>query len=145
MTRVDFYVLDAGARQSRERLACAIAAKAFGQGYRVFLYTDEAAEAERLDELLWTFRDVSFLPHARYRSGGPAEEPILIGGDEPPPGCSDVLINLTQTVPLFFSRFQRVLEVVDHGDAARAQARDRFRFYRERGYALETHSVGDHD
>ena len=54
---------------------------------------------------------------------------------------TDLLINLAAEVPTFFSRFERVAEVVDTDAARRNQARERFRFYRDRGYAVETHNM----
>ena len=65
----------------------------------------------------WTFKQNSFLPHA---PAGPTLEepvpPVLIGHGETPAGDSQVLINLTGEVPLFFSRFERVAEVSGPGD-----------------------------
>ena len=67
---------------------------------------------------------------------------MLIGVSAPPaPGRWDVLINLSAEVPEFFSRYERVAEVVDADAARREQSRERYRFYRDRGYKLNTHQV----
>ena len=60
---------------------------------------------------------------------------------EPPTRLSDVLVNLTDTVPLFFSRFERVVELIGATDGERALGRERYRFYRDRGYPLQTHHL----
>jgi DNA polymerase III subunit chi len=52
-----------------------------------------------------------------------------------------VLINLHETPPPFFSRFERLAEIVSEDGAA--AARERFRFYRERGYELRTHNMAE--
>jgi DNA polymerase-3 subunit chi len=52
-----------------------------------------------------------------------------------------VLISLASAIPSFFSRFGRVADVVGATEEAKQQARERFRFYRERGYSLQTHSL----
>jgi DNA polymerase III subunit chi len=52
-----------------------------------------------------------------------------------------VLINLGAEVPQFFGRFERVAELVDQRPELLAQSRERFRFYRERGYELNTHQL----
>jgi len=141
MTRVDFYVLGSETpAEAVERTACRIAEKAFRHGHRVYLHVSDDGAAERLDELLWTFRAGSFVPHARWRGEGAPEEPVLIGRIEPPPG-PDVLVNLAPAVPPFFSRFARVAEIVGGGAECRAAARERFRWYRERGYPLHTHEL----
>lgn len=141
MTRVDFYVIDAASGTGPDLLACRLAAKAFAQGRRVYLLAGTDAHAELLDELLWTFRDVSFVPHkcaGDHRLPGTA---VLIGAGEPPREHSDVMINLRHPVPEVFSRFERVIEIVPAETEGRHRARERYRFYQERGYSLATHGV----
>lgn len=145
MTRIDFYVLKEGTSQQRPVFACRLAEKAFGHGLRIYIHADDAGECARLDELLWTFRDGSFLPHLPVDEAGRSDPdhvtPILVGhGDEPGDG-DGLLINLAGSVPAFFSRFQRVAEIVSGDEADRALARERFRFYRDRGYEMETHTL----
>ena len=53
----------------------------------------------------------------------------------------DVMINLAPDVPGFFSRYARVAEVIDSDPARREAGRERFRFYRDRGYELKTHNI----
>ncbi|RMG57072.1 MAG: DNA polymerase III subunit chi [Gammaproteobacteria bacterium] len=139
MTRVDFYILERHPDHGRELLACRIAEKAVGRGLRVHVHVDDAAQGERLDQLMWTFRDGSFLPHA-IGDGSEAETPVSIHHAVEPVG-HEVLINLAREVPVFFSRFERVAEVIDSQPDTREAGRERFRFYRERGYALETHRI----
>ena len=67
---------------------------------------------------------------------------MLIGGEADELACADVLINLEGETPGFFSRFERVLEVVGTDDGDLARGRARYRYYRERGYALQTHDLG---
>lgn len=151
MTRVDFYVLPDADPAQRPLLACRLAEKAYGQGLKVYIHTATEGEALHLDELLWTFRAGSFLPHAIVKAGtepaGAAGSepgstpPILLGHDHEPAGHTDVLINLGAEVPLFFGRFERVAELVDQRPELLAQSRERFRFYRERGYELNTHQL----
>ena len=72
----------------------------------------------------------------------PPLEPVLIGVNQPPsPGRWEVLINLAEEVPEFFSRYERVAEVVDANEVRRERSRERYRFYRDRGYKLNTHQV----
>lgn len=141
MTRVDFYILpDAGGR-SRDLLACKLAEKAFSEGHRVYLNADSPAHARELDELLWTFRDRSFLPHALEQDAGDEQPPIVIGCNGNPETGHDVLINLAAAVPECFSRFARLLEIVNGEASVRDQGRARYKFYRDRGYPLESHQL----
>jgi len=141
VTRVDFYVLSDGASSSRETFACRLADIAYRRGQRVYVYAQSQDQAGVLDKLLWTFQAGSFVPHDLHPSGSAAVTPILIGHDGVPDSGHEVLINLAATVPNFFSRFERVAEVVNQDPTVKQAGRERFRFYRERGYALETHTL----
>jgi DNA polymerase-3 subunit chi len=146
VTQVDFYILDSDSDDARLHLACKIVDKATQLDHHVFIHSTSDDEARQLDELLWTFSQGSFIPHRIVRGDAaaaePAVEPVLIGVNQPPaPGRWDVLINLASDVPEFFSRYERVAEVVDANAARREQSRERYRFYRDRGYKLNTHQV----
>ena len=54
-----------------------------------------------------------------------------------------MLINLGLAPPPFFSRFERLAEIVGVDPADAEAGRERYRFYRERGYELRTHSLGE--
>lgn len=138
MTKVDFYILGAG---SSEKMACRLAEKAYGLGNRVYIHTETEEQATQMNNLLWTFRDGSFVPHEPYQSGVASESPVQIGYHESPETNCDVLINLSSQVPLFFSRFLRVAELIAPSPDAKTHGRERFRFYRDRGYPLDTHEV----
>jgi len=142
VTRIDFYVLEQGARDNRYTLACRLTDKVFREGHRVYLHTESEQEAHHLDRLLWTFRDRSFLPHGLAGRVAPERNPILVGWTTAPDDEEDVLINLSREVPDFFSRFSRVAEPLDNEPGVREAGRERFRFYRSRGYPLHSHSIG---
>lgn len=144
MTRIDFYILERSGADARLTLACRLAEKAVQQENAVLINTATTSEGARLDDLLWTFSQGSFLPHRILGDNADNDEgePILIGcGHVPEEGRWDLLINLARDVPEFFSRFERVAEVVDSGEENKAAGRERFRYYRDRGYELHTHHV----
>lgn len=141
MTRIDFYVLPDADAAERERFACRLADIAYRRGQRVYVHAQSPEQARRLDNLLWTFQAGSFVPHALYPPGDAGETPVLIGHEEAPEHDHEVLINLTPTVPSFFSRFERLAEVVNQDPSVKDAGRQRFRFYRDRGYALQTHTM----
>jgi DNA polymerase-3 subunit chi len=141
MTRVDFYLLDGDSAGGRDMAVCRLTNKAFLLGRRVFIRAADAEHARRLDALLWTFAAGSFIPHALDTEADDAM-PVVLGEADPPAAFDDVLITLAPDVPGYFSRFQRVAEVVGGADADKQLARKRFRFYRDRGYELQTHNLG---
>jgi DNA polymerase-3 subunit chi len=141
MARVDFYILEQADSQARLRLACRLAEKAWSQSQNVLMLAANAEDARALDDLLWTFRDRSFVPHEIYSPGQTPRSTVLISDGTALPAAADVLINLCDRVPEDFTRFARIVEPVD-GDPARRQAgRERYRFYRERGLAPDSHTV----
>lgn len=139
MTRIDFYILQTDQPLERLRTACRIAEKAFLLDHDVHIHTGDPALSQRMDELLWTFRDRSFVPH-EVEPEDPDHWPVTIGHEmEPAPRA--VLINLAADVPAFFGRFERVAEVVDAQPEVKTAGRARYRFYRERGYPLHHHEL----
>ena len=141
MTRVDFYVLQQEAGGDRYHLACRIADKARLAGRRVLIHTAVASESKHIDGLLWTLWEHSFIPHGLLGKDDPKINPILIGDASADQDEHSVLINLAPEVPVFFSRFERLIECVDHDAAVKAASRERYRFYREHGYPLTTHDI----
>ena len=141
MTQVDFYILDGQAAGDRYQLACRIAEKARRAGRRVLIHTPIAAEGSHIDNLFWTLWEQGFVPHGLLGRDDPGVNPILIGDGSSDTQEHEVLINLATEVPTFFSRFERLIECVDHDETVKAAGRERFRYYREHGYPLNTHNI----
>lgn len=137
MTLIDFYFHS----DNKYRTACALSAKAVAQGLRVLIYPADTATADKLDELLWRAPPTGFLPHCRAGHALAAVTPIII---DPAPDSfahDEVLLNLHPEWPPFFSRFQRLVEIVGTEENDRQAARQRFRFYRDRGYEIRSHDL----
>jgi DNA polymerase-3 subunit chi len=109
---------------------------------RVLLLTPDAGMTERLSKLLWSVPSTGFLPHCRCGDRLAAVTPILVDHVAEPLIHDEVLLNLRVDAPPFFSRFHRLVEIVGNEDADREKARERFRFYRDRGYEIRTHQLG---
>jgi DNA polymerase-3 subunit chi len=122
-------------------IARRVAAKAHGQGRQVMIYTPDATTADAIDRLLWTTPPLSFVPHCRDSDPLAGETPVLIGTDADALSSADVMINLHTGQPPAFARFERLVEIVGLDDAGVEQGRDRYRFYKTRGYALKTHDL----
>ena len=137
MTRIDFYF----EAEDKLQVACRLSAKAAQQELRVLIYTADEALAQRIDRLLWTWQATGFLPHCMTRSPLAAETPVLITHDPEDTPHDEVLLNLHSAWPPAFSRFQRLVEIVGRDAQDREAARARFRFYRDRGYAIAKHDL----
>lgn len=140
MPPIDFYILHTQSRQAYTRIACQLADKAWHQGYRIYIQTNSQAMAQRLDVMLWTFKEESFLPHDIYPNIS-SSAPIQIGYTEQVCDGMDVLINLSDTVPPFFEQFKRIAEIIDDTPLAREAGRTRYRFYKNQSLMLKTYDI----
>lgn len=140
MTKIDFYVGKTNGLQARLMLACKVVVKAYQQQMHTYIHTDSAMTSQRMDDLLWTFNDLLFIPHtlAPVRE---QNELILIGHDHEPMENCGLLINLSNEVPGFFSRFKRLAEILDQEEPVIHAGRKRYQFYRDRGYNLDYHQL----
>jgi DNA polymerase-3 subunit chi len=138
MTEIEFHV------NVRDKLdfSCRLLRKAHRSGARLVV-TAEPALLAQLDQLLWTFSAHDFLPHC---SGNApvhtlAATPILLA--EQLQGCpaDSVLINLGQHAPAHFERFERFIEVASDASDDILAARVRWKYYKDRGYALKKHDL----
>lgn len=137
MTTIDFYT------HVDDRLAVAarLVAKALAAHGSARVLTPDAATTDALDRLLWTAPAIGFLPHCRMDSPLADRTPVWIDHRLDHAGPAAVLVNLHPAPPPFFSRFERLAEIVGHEDAA--AGRERYRFYRERGYELRAHDLSE--
>ena len=138
--KVTFYPLKTAAEDTVRQFACRLAEKAFQLGHRVHLLVSSEADAAQLDELLWSFRDTSFLPHLRLPAdaANPDEPGVTLGSGTALPTEPGVLINLTNTLTEHHDVFADIREIIPDDETLRDQGRQRYRYYRERGYEVET-------
>ena len=128
--------------------ACRLLHKAHQRGARVAV-TGAALALGRLDELLWTFEPLAFVPHARLRGGeAPSERlaptPIwLVERPEQAPS-HEVLVNLGPAIAPGFESFERLFEIVGSEEAEKESGRARYKLYRSRGYAIASHDLASH-
>lgn len=139
MKQADFYLLSIDKPASRWKLACQLTEKAYLEGHRVFILCQNKEDAYHVDECLWSFRPQSFIPH-NLQGEGPLPPPaVQIGFGPEPRGFSDILLNLSLTVPEYFNRFDRIITVVNGNENDKRFARDHYRFYKKNGFHPVAH------
>lgn len=141
VTTIDFYTNAA----EPLKLAAKLVAKAYRMHGTVRVLTPDATATATLDRLLWLDPPFAFLPHCRMQSPIANETPIWIDEALEHAGPASVLVNLHPEPPPFFSRFERLAEVVGADEAQLLAGRTRYRFYRERGYELRQHDWSGRD
>ncbi len=146
MSRVDFYILSDG--NNVDRFACAIASKAWSGGNRVHIHTQSEENATKFDDLLWVYKDISFVPHEIFDGNINDETPVTIGYGNQSPQSSQVMINLGPDIPDFVTSFDRVVEIVGGNESNKQLARQRYRQYKEADYEIHDHKIespAEHD
>ena len=132
MTKIDFYT----GSKDKLRTACQLSHKAMQNGIRVILSTPDSASTDALDKLLWHFPATAFIPHCLSDAEEAALMPVVLnhGGEKFP--HHDLLITLHNECTSFYSRFERVIEIISTDEEDSRMGRERFKFYRDRGYEL---------
>jgi len=137
VTTIDFYFNAA----DRLQVACRLAGKALAQRKRLLIYAPQPDTAQRIDRILWTWPATGFVPHCFAHDPLATETPVLIASDDAAPDAGELLLNLDESCPPHFERFERLLEVVGQDDDARSAGRERYRYYRDRGYPIRNHDL----
>lgn len=139
-TRADFYILQHDSLDAKWLLSCQVAEKALKNGLKTFIQTKDSADAQRLDDLLWSFKDTSFVPHSLLGDANNLA-PILIGENA---GSQrfDAVINVSDTTINNATAYSRIFEIVANNESSAQFARDRFKIYRGHDFELHTHKIG---
>jgi len=135
VTKVTFYKLASSAPSLK--FVCQLIKKACLSQQKVLCLVADDQTAEQLDQLLWAFEADSFIAHGI----GLDQQPVAISAAAEPGDHHQILINLQGEIPTWFSRFERVIELVQPESEDEQTKRENFRFYKERGYALDFHDI----
>lgn len=134
MTRVEFFFNV----ENKPQKVAELAASAVRKNRRLVVFAPDIDAVRAYEAALWTMFPLSFLPHCRAESPLANVTPIIVAWRDDQWVHDDVLINLQTQYPPFFSRFRRLIEIVGIEGADKMQARERYRFYRDRGYEIKS-------
>jgi DNA polymerase-3 subunit chi len=139
MTQIDFYTNVS----DKVATACRIAAKAHSLGKRMLILCPDTEVAARVDRLLWTAPATGFIPHCAPTDVLASVTPIIIDAAAHEPIGDQVLLNLRAQWPPFFGRFERLVEIISTDEDDRQSGRERWKFYKDRGYEIRIHDLAD--
>jgi DNA polymerase-3 subunit chi len=137
VTRIDFYHY----ADDKLRFACRLAAKAFAASSRVVVYSPEPRVLTEFDRTLWSYQATGFVPHAFAGTAVAPETPIILASSAEALPHHDVLLNLGDEWPPFFASFERLLEIVATDEGDKEKARERYAFYKKRGYDIKMNAI----
>lgn len=142
MVEASFYILPTESLQDRYLFACKLIEKAYRSGSFCYVLTDSDEQSRKLDDLLWTFRAGSFIPHQLYTGEPPElEQVILIGSLPAPENRQKTLFNMSSRYPDLGAQTERVLEILDNSEATKEAGRARYRQYQQAGIEIITHKM----
>lgn len=141
MKQVDFYIIQGDNEIARMQICCRLLEKAYQNRSKTLVYCNDKVSAERIDELLWTFKDDSFIPHNLCGEVPNPPPPVQIGHGDATCPHRDILINLSSVIPENHSKYKRIIEIVSQADDSKLIGREHFKFYREQGYILNSHDL----
>lgn len=133
MTRIDFYFNV----PNKLSLISNIVASALIKHRQVTIFEADEHQASKICETLWFGRPEVFLPTMLASYELAKFTPVLVSWHESQLTQDDMLINLTVKEPKFFSRFTQLVEVVSVDEEDKKLARERYKFYRDRGYEIK--------
>jgi DNA polymerase-3 subunit chi len=143
MPEVTFYVLNSESIYDRYLFACKLIEKAYNSGKFCYVLLDSIEQCQRLDDMLWTFRAGSFIPHQIFNRVPPEIiEQVLIGIENAPESWQNVIFNLSSSLPKNWQSSARVLEILDNNEITKAAGRERYRAYKNAGIDIVTHKIG---
>ena len=137
MTRIDFYTNAA----DKLATACRIVAKGYALKHRIVVACPDAETAQRIDRMLWTSPPTGFIPHCAATDPLAPLTPVIVDYRGEEPLHDQVLLNLKPEWPPLFARFERLIEIVSCDEEDKRLARDRYKFYRDRGYQMNNHDL----
>jgi DNA polymerase-3 subunit chi len=145
--RVDFYVLKSTATKQRMAFACRLTEKAYLRNLKVVIVNDTLADAQALDDMLWTFNERSFVPHKLSLDAQSVDPstPIHLTVESSTAPAADLLVNLAQRMPTELQQYARIAEIIDADEERKRLGRERFKAYRDLKFTLDTHQIDDND
>jgi DNA polymerase-3 subunit chi len=138
--RIDFYKLNGQNRTSISRFCCQLADKVVKMGNPVFVKTKDETETRLMDDIMWTFSDSSFVPHAVQGITQDADAPVVIGHTAAET-TAYLLINLSDELPEDRDNYERIAEIINDTPLTLQQGRARYAAYKKQAYPLYYHEI----
>ncbi|PAV24532.1 DNA polymerase III subunit chi [Tamilnaduibacter salinus] len=133
-----FHLIPSPSDQARLQYAARLTEKAWREGDRVCLFCGSDDQAQQADDVLWSFRPDSFLPHALEADAGPGER-VVISCHQPAASEWDTVIVLGDQLPADADRFKRLALIANDDPQTLSSARSHFRQLREMGIEPQVH------
>ena len=105
MTDINFYVSKQEGLENRLAIVNRLIKVGLKHKLNIYIHTDNDVTSTKLDNYLWRNERNSFIPHSIISNNQSINNEINISHDFEPLNNCDYLINLSNKLPDFFSRF----------------------------------------
>lgn len=134
MTAIQFYHLTS---TPLERAVPKLVEKAYGAGMRVLLLMGSEEMVEYMNQQLWTYAQLGFLPHGTLKEAAPERQPVLIACAETAVNKPDALFVTEGSEAPAPEAYKRILDIFDgNNESAVTNARARWKRYKDAGHEL---------
>lgn len=128
------------------RVVCDVIENEFSHGKKVVINVADEEEGKTLDNMLWSWKQSSFIPH-NYSSllTDSKKDPVIITTDINDSINYDTLILVCPTEVENFSNFKTVIDFAEKYNPTKLESdRKRYKLYRDKKYKLESINPGEY-
>ena len=119
--------------ENKLKYVCDITEKLYNSGRRIHIYAERPADAKRVDDFLWTWKQDTFIPHSLYSSQKENNsDPVIITSSEDGPVHADVLIEVDPFKAENFKEYNLIIDFAETYNPQKLQAsRSRYKTARD--------------
>ncbi len=134
ISQVSFYHLTS---VPLERALPRLLEKVYASGAKALLFFDDENTLKTIDDALWTYSQMDFLPHGTHHESYPEKQPIYLTMGNENPNNSDIVIKIGNTEHPLSASFKKIIDIFDGNDPQSVQnARERYKKYKDSGSPL---------
>jgi len=136
MAKVSFYLFEKSPERQVES-TCRLCRKILRQAdQRIWLWCHDLALQQELDEQLWAFDRLSFIPHGIHQTNSP----ICIS-EHLPTHPDWIIFNFNNQTVEKFDSFDHIIEIIENNEIAKQLGREKFKQYRKLGIQPQTYKL----
>ena len=132
--KVDFYIYEISDYQSYQKLVCNVIEETYNKNSNVLLLCEDEESCESFDQMLWTFKDIAFIPHERTKKNRITTQRVDLATTDQ----SLILMNLSYSFPESFETHSQIIEMSGYDENSRQKARRNFKKYRTMDFEINS-------
>ena len=134
-----FYILNKA--EDLKISVCKIIKEYYKKKYKIFVSSRSNDLVNELNNLLWTFEQISFIPHCTTKNYD-KNSPILLSGKDSFPKTInlkeyDVWLNLDDEMEENYTDFEIILEIVSQNEEERILSRKKYLNYQKNNFEVK--------